>query len=90
MSDETMNLYDALREMRKSETPFSIELITYSRDRQTGGKRVTLNNILCAGQRDNSFDDVMQGFKSVDEPDKAARRCHIYSILYYNGKKLVE
>ena len=85
-----MNLYDALREMRKSETPFSIEFITYSIDRQSGGKRIILNNVLCAGQRDNALDDMMQGFKKVDTPDEPVRRCYIHSILSYNNFKLVE
>jgi hypothetical protein len=91
MSEEqTMNLYEALREMRKATTPFSVEFITYSRDRKTGGKRIFIENALCASQQENVLEDKLQGFKKVDNPDEPVRRCYIYSILKYNGKTLIE
>jgi hypothetical protein len=89
MSD-TMNLYDAVHEMRKSIVPFSIEYVTYSRDRNEGGKRVKLENVLCAGQINNQQHDMLQGFKRVDDPENHVIRCYIHNILYYNGIKLEE
>lgn len=73
-----MNLYDAVHEMRKSNVPFSIEYVTYSRDRNEGGKRLKLENVLCAGQLNNQQHDMLQGFKRVDDPENHVQ----YAVIF--------
>jgi hypothetical protein len=86
---ETMGLYEALKVMRDSSKPFSVEFCTYSKTRQTGGEIKRFDNVLVAGQQDSDVRNMMMGFKRVDDADAKPERCYIHSIMYFNGIKLI-
>lgn len=89
MGAETMNLYEALKEMRKSSKPFNIEFVAYSSTRQSGGEWKRFDNVLVAGQQDSDIRNMMMGFKRVDDADAKPERCYIHAIMFYNGIKLM-
>jgi len=87
--NQTIDLYQALKEMREAKTPFSVEFVTYSTTRQTGGEHVKMKNVLEAGQQANDNKNAMIAFREADKLDGKHRRCYIWSILKFNNKKIV-
>jgi hypothetical protein len=81
---EDINFYSAIREIESSSNPFSITWCSYSYNKDVGGKLVTKNNLLFTGKR--VTDDYELIFFKDDKENVVA--CHLFSIMYYNGKKL--
>ena len=85
---EEINLYDAIRWMKKQKAPFRIEFITTSLSYQTGGKIKVINQALVGANQKNSVDEHMIGFRDMDNPDNPPIHTYIYSLCYVNGKKI--
>ena len=86
---KTIDLFQALKEMRESKAPFSVSFVTYSTTRQTGGELITLNNVLVGRQSSNANINSMIAFKSAENKDESIRRCYIWSIVSYNNQKII-
>ena len=88
-SQKTIQLFDALNKMRKSEKPFTVVFCTYSSQRGTGGSIETLVDVLSSGQHKPDFNgmvDDMIAFRY--DKTTTVRRCHIYGIMEFNGMKV--
>jgi hypothetical protein len=89
MAEETINLYDALKWMDKQKTPFRIEFIKTSLDKQSGGQIKVIPQALRGANQKNSVDEHMVGFRDMNHPDDPPVHTYIYSLCYLNGKKIV-
>lgn len=87
--NNTIDLFQSIKEMRESKKPFSVEYITYSTTRQTGGEVVKMKNVLEVGQQANANRNQMIAFREADKVDGNIRRCYIYSVQKFNNKKIV-
>ncbi|WP_297095590.1 hypothetical protein [uncultured Draconibacterium sp.] len=79
----TINLFEALREMRSSQKPFTVTVVKYSVSRKTGGQVETLIDVLEAGQVKAAGTENLIAFRA--EGSDIVRRYNIYGIRRYNG-----
>lgn len=84
--NETMNLYEALRIMETEKTPFSITFDTFSAYADTGGERVTSDNVLYAGKKESEDYELIM-FRSV--VDDSVFNIHLFSLVAFNQFTLI-
>ncbi|PKP02064.1 MAG: hypothetical protein CVU11_13230 [Bacteroidetes bacterium HGW-Bacteroidetes-6] len=84
---DEMNFYEALQEMKLSKVPFSIVWSQYSLNESSGqGQMHQLDNVMYAGMKNTEHFELIK-FRSIS--DNSIQHCHLYSLYFYNGKKLV-
>ena len=87
MNTDEMDFYEAVREMEQSKIPFSVAWSQYSLTDSSGhGQICQLDNVLFAGRTQTEHYELIK-FRSIS--DNAIQHCHLYSLYFYNGKKLV-
>ena len=86
MNAETMNLYEALREMEATKDPFSITFDSYSKTRGEGGERIRYDNMLFAGRKESEHYELVL-FRSV--LDDSLLNVHLYSLVMFNQSLLI-
>jgi len=85
-NSKTIQLFNALNQMRASKKPFNVTFCSYSSQRGTGGEIQTLVDVLVSGQHRPDYNgktDDMIAFRY--DKSTTVRRCHIYGILEFNG-----
>ncbi len=80
---QTINLFEALRQMRSAKEPFTVTVTKYSETRKTGGQSETLVDVLEAGQIKGKNTENLIAFRA--EGTDIVRRYNIYGIRRYNG-----
>lgn len=85
MQDDTINFYDAIRLIENADKAFSISWCTYSTQTGKGGKIITKNDVIFDGKRVTD-DYELLFFK---EPNNNTFCCHLFSIMFFNGKKMI-
>jgi len=83
---ETINFYEALRQMEQSSEPFSVTWCKYSNETGKGGGIAVANNVLFQGKRETEQYELMF-FTSVN--DNSIVSCHLYSLMYFNNLKMI-
>ncbi len=83
---QTINLFEALREMRSARTPFTVTVVKYSASRKTGGQVETLVDVVEAGQLKGNNTENLIAFRA--EGSDIVRRYNIYGIRRYNGMRI--
>jgi len=85
-NSESINFYEALRQMEETTEPFSIGWCKYSEKTGEGGGIATATNVLFEGKRETE-DYELLFFKSVT--DNSLVSCHLYSLMYFNNLKMI-
>lgn len=86
METDEIRFYDAIRQMEQSKVPFSVTWGQYSlTDQSKGGQLHMLDNVLYRGRKKTDNYELIL----FELPDGTIENCHLYSILTYNGKKLM-
>lgn len=87
MNTDEMDFYEAVREMEQSKVPFSVVWSQYSLTDSSGhGQVCQLDNVLFAGRTQTEHYELIK-FRSIS--DNSIQHCHLYSLYFFNGKKLV-
>lgn len=87
MNADEIDFYQALQEMKLSKVPFSVVWSQYSLTGSSGQGQVhQLDNVMYAGKSETEYFELMK-FRSIS--DNSIQHCHLYSLYFYNGKKLL-
>jgi len=76
------DFYTALAEIRKSTEPLTIIFTKLSLEKNEGGQREVLADVLPGPTRKNSNDKYMIGFVNADDKDEV-KHIYIHTILEY-------
>jgi hypothetical protein len=88
---ETIDLFEAIRQMRKlssEDTPFSLSHSTYNQPEQTShGMKHIQNCILRTAAKGDDVVNADEKLFYIDLDNKVNRNCWQPLIMYFNGKK---
>ena len=76
------DFYTALSDIRKSEEPMTIIFTKLSLEKNKGGQREVLENVIPGPTKKNVRDEYMIGFQSIDN-DSEIKHIYIHTILEY-------
>lgn len=84
MHDESIGFYEAIRIMENATEPFSVSWCKHSL-KDKGGDIHTENNVLFSGKRETENYELI----FFSKKDGGVVSCHLYSLMYFNGLKMI-